>query len=119
MRKIITISLALLALTTFANGRNATSLFNTSNFVIQNNYFFSDCDWFGVHPLPEDKQVTLAHLLYKNVFSGTFTQLATGLFAKRPSTAENGMIYTATEGSRFIYVPNGWLQLSSTINNDD
>ena len=99
-------------------GSNATSNFNTSNFVIYNNFFSSDYE-FGVYPLPADKQALLAHLLYKNVFSGTFTQLATGILSKRPSTPEHGMIYSVTEGEKYLYTTNVWNQLSSTIVNEE
>lgn len=100
-------------------GSNAASIFNTSHFVIQNNYFISNCSSLRVQPLPENKQTTLAHLLYKNVFAGTFTQLANGVLSQRPSIAEDGMIYSVTEGAKYLYPSNGWIQLSSTINNDD
>lgn len=100
-------------------GSNATSIFNASNFVILDNYFISNCKTFRVLPSPEDKRAYLAHLLYKNVFGGTFSLLATGVLSKRPSTAEDGMIYSEEEGAKFLYSTNGWLQLSSTINNGD
>jgi hypothetical protein len=93
-------------------GTNSLSNLTPDNFIIQNNYFYAS-DGLSVMPLPTNSHSSFAHLLYDNIFSGTsFTTVSVGDASLKPTTPEQGMVYFATDGTRYIYTSDGWMMLS-------